>query len=154
MVVRKGCPPGSRSARTQVWSRVAYARKGQIPDGWGQLVHGSFMRCQRRGHSGKAVERNATCGGVRQGRVPVRSVCLAGPAWGGVVTGVVTGVLSPDGVENLAAGLLAPSAGLGADSAVFVHVGVGLAFVTACLARGRAGFEDGASEVGVVAGVA
>src|SRR5680860_1850396 len=60
---------------------------------------------------------------------------------------------SGEGGDEVPAGLLAVPARLGADAAVVVHPGVLLALVTAGLARGGAGLQDGAGEVGVVTGV-
>jgi hypothetical protein len=60
---------------------------------------------------------------------------------------------SAKGGDQILASLLTTSAGLCADPAVLVHLGVPFALVTAGSAGGHAGLERGAGEVGVVAGV-
>jgi hypothetical protein len=54
----------------------------------------------------------------------------------------MAGLLS-QGVKEFPAGLLAAPAGLGADPAVLVHLGMPLALVAAALADGGAGTPSG-----------
>jgi YceI-like domain len=61
--------------------------------------------------------------------------------------------VSAEAGDQLLAGLLTTSAGLRADPAVFVHLGVPVALIGAGPAGSRAGLQHGAGEVGVVAGV-
>src|SRR3954471_1865845 len=61
--------------------------------------------------------------------------------------------VSAEGADELAAGGLAAPAGLGADAAVLVDVGVAGALVAAGPARRGAGLQDRAGQVRVVAGV-
>src|SRR3954452_14234192 len=60
---------------------------------------------------------------------------------------------SAEAGEQLPAGGLAATAGLGTDPAVLVHRRVLSALVAACLAGGGAGLEHRPGQVGVVAGV-
>ena len=60
---------------------------------------------------------------------------------------------SPAGAEHLLAGLLAVSAGLGADLAVLVHLGVAVALIAAALARLGADLQHRLGQIGVVARV-
>lgn len=55
--------------------------------------------------------------------------------------------------DEFSAGILAAPAHLGAYPAVFMHLDVLGAFITACLARDGANFQHRSREVGVVAGV-
>jgi hypothetical protein len=54
------------------------------------------------------------------------------------------------GVQELTAGLLAAPAGLGANAAVLVNLGMPLALVATALACGHAGFQQRPEDVGVV----
>src|SRR5512132_513110 len=54
------------------------------------------------------------------------------------------------GRQELPAGSLAAPAGLGADAAVLVHMGMPLALVAAALAAGHAGLQQGPGDAGVV----
>ena len=58
------------------------------------------------------------------------------------------------GGQELTAGPLAASAGLGAHSAVLVHPGMVLALVAAALAGGHAGLQERLGNVGVVLSLA
>src|SRR5665648_640434 len=89
---------------------------------------------------------------LRDGRCPPETRgsrcgrgCLAGLS---LLTGTDRSVdSSGEGGDEVPAGLLAVPARLGADAAVVVHPGVLLALVTAGLARGGAGLQDGAGAV-------
>ncbi|CCQ47529.1 putative uncharacterized domain protein [Pseudarthrobacter siccitolerans] len=55
--------------------------------------------------------------------------------------------------QKFLAGRFAAAAGLGADPAVIVHSGVPFALVTTCFAGSTTGLQNGAGEVGVIAGM-